>query len=295
MGHDDEESLATGKSGEELADDPSKAASRLTEGDDEDEDDATIRGVKEEDTETSSRAASSTNSQALPQSSEIEKDYRPPLPPRPTNVNLLREGSYSPANSLQRLRKTSRPHLQSTPTTALSRTDIHTQSYQDGSRETFAALAQTTPPSKATAAFGSIRRIKGFSNSEGGDSASVRSYAPTLETGGDVESLLGEVLGASQESPAWRLHTTQIEASDPFDSVAYEDDEVDADFYREFDEIGAVAADGENEGKNGLCAMLQQPRLNFSYRTTLESVEVEKKTFPHTFVGWQTYLQSAWR
>ena len=88
-----------------------------------------------------------------------------------------------------------------------------------------------------------------MSESEGGDSLSVRSYAPTLETGGDVESLLGEVLGASRKNPAWRLQGAQSEALDPFERTTYVDDEVDVDFYREFDEISAVSADGENEGR----------------------------------------------
>ena len=245
MGHDDAESLATSDGDAELAKDQSTAITQPRD----DEDQSTIRGLKDEDTERSLRAESSVISEAHSQHPKAEQEHGPPLPPRPTNVNLLQEGSYSPANSLQRLSKSSRPRLQSTATTALSRTDIHTQSYQDGSRETFAALAQTTPPSKAAAAFGSIRRIKGLSDSEGGDSVSVRSYAPTLETGGDVESLLGEVLGGSQESPAWKLHSTQSEALDQYNSVSYEDDELDVDFYREFDEISTVAADGENEGK----------------------------------------------
>ena len=287
MGNDGDESLATSEGGEELANDRSKAISPPRDCDDE----STIHGVKEEDVGTTPKAESSTRSQALSQSPETKQEYRPPLPPRPTNVNLLREGHYSPGNSLQRSMKTSRPHLQSTATTALSRTDIHTQSYQDGSQETFAASARTTPPSKAIAAFGSIRRIKGVSSSEGGDSASLRSYAPTLDTGGDVESLLGEVLGASQESPAWRLHGTQNEASNPFDSVTYEDDKVTADFYREFDEIGAVAADGENEGKRDF--NFPDTWLNRPYRTAIEPVEVQKETLPNTFVGRKTHLQPA--
>ena len=290
MGHDDAESLATSDGDADLAKDQSTATTQPRD----DEDESTIREVKEEDTERSLKAEYSVTSSANCQHSK-EEEHRPPLPSRPTNVNLLQEGSYSPASSLQRLSKSSRPGLQSTATTALSRTDIHTQSYQDGSRETFAALAQTTPPSKAAAAFGSIRRIKGVGDSEGGDSASVRSYAPTLETGGDVESLLGEVLGASQESPAWKLHSTQNETLDQFNSVSYEDDELDVDFYREFDEISAVAADGENEGKHGLASYLQYRWLNITCRTATEPVEVQKKTLPHTFVGWKAHLQPAWR
>ena len=166
-----------------------------------------------------------------------QDEPRPPLPPGPGNLGLLREGNYSPGSSLQRSKKSARPQLQSTATTALSRTDINTQSFQDGSRETYAASAETTPPSKPAGVFGSIRRFKGLGGSETGDSASVKSYAPTLEAGGDVESLLGEVLGASQGSPAWKLLSTQYEAPDPFDSVTYEDDEATVEFYRELDEI----------------------------------------------------------
>ncbi|KAM0803512.1 vacuolar fusion protein MON1 [Usnea florida] len=239
MGRDDEGSLSTKEGGEELSNDPSPLR--------DEEDESTIRRVKAAGSDTFPKVESSTIPQIRSQSPETEQDFRPPLPPRPTNVNLPREGSYSPGSSLQKLRKASRPHLQSTATVALSRTDIHTQSYQDGSREIFAASTETTPPSKAIATFGSIKRIKGLSDSEGGDSASVRSYAPTLETSGDVESLLGEVLGASQESPAWRLHSAQNGVPDPFESVTYEDDDATVDFYREFDEIREVDVDGGNE------------------------------------------------
>jgi len=80
-----------------------------------------------------------------------------------------------------------------------------------------------------------------------------------LEAGGDVESLLGEVLGSSQESPAWKLLSAQIEAQDPFDSISNFDDGVSADFYREFDAIGEVDPDGENEGRNAM--LLSKPTI----------------------------------
>ena len=264
MGRDDEGSLSTNEGGEELSNDRCEATSPPRD----EEDEPTIRKVKAEDIDTFQKVESSAIPQIRYQSPETEQDFRPPLPPRPTNVNLPREGSYSPGSSLQKLTKTSRPHLQSSATVALSRTDIHTQSYQDGSRETFAASAETTPPSKALATFGSIKRIKGLSDSEGGDSASVRSYAPTFETSGDVESLLGEVLEASQESPAWRLHNAQNGAPDPFESVTYEDDDATVDFYREFDEIREVDADGGNEGKLGLTSnteLMTESTLQNSY------------------------------
>ena len=123
-----------------------------------------------------------------------DEDFRPPLPPRPSNLatdlGLLRESRKESRNSMHQHSASLRPKLQSSATTALSRTDIHTQSFQDGSRETFTASAESTPSTKPSQVFGSIRRIKGFSSSEGGDTASVRSYAPTLEAGGDNESLV---------------------------------------------------------------------------------------------------------
>ena len=205
--------------------------------------DETTRAVRDLRTGVGPSAPSQSGIQSPP----LEEDSRPPLPPRPGTLDLFQEGKHSPGNSLQRPKKSNRPNLQSTATTALSRTDIQTQSYQDGSRETYAASAETTLPSKSAGVFGSIRRFKGIGGSETGDSASVRSYAPTLEAGGDGESLLGEVLGASQ-SPSWKLLSTQYEAPDPFDSATYENDEATVDFYREFDEIRAVDKDGGSEG-----------------------------------------------
>jgi len=173
---------------------------------------------------------------------------RPPLPPRPTNLSLLQESTSSPENRLQTPRKVSRPGLQSTATTALSRTDIHTQSRQDGSRETYAASPESTPPTNPSKGYGSIRKFKGLQGSEGTDSASVRSYAPTLEVGGDAESLLGDILGAAQDNPAWKLFSDQAEAPDIF-SAQDDDNEVTADFYREFDDLRAIDAGGSDEGK----------------------------------------------
>lgn len=180
-----------------------------------------------------------------------DEERRPPLPPRPTNSSLLQGGGHNPGRSLQVKKRSVRPQLQTTATTAISRTDIHTQSYQDGSRETTASDAQTTPSSKYLGGFSSIRRLKNFGTSEG-DTASVKSYAPTLEAGGDVESLLGEVLGSSQESPAWKMLSAQIEDQDPFDSNSYNDPGVSVDFYHEFDAIGEVDPDGENEGRSAI-------------------------------------------
>ena len=186
-----------------------------------------------------------STSRSVSQSTTTDDGPRPPLPPRPVNLDLLGERPKTPAGSLQRPKSSARPNLQATATTGLSLTDIHTQSYPDGSRETSESKSSQRSPKD----FGSIRRFKNRYGNEGDESASVRSYAPTLEAGGDVESLLGEVLGASSASPAWGLLSTQGERLDPFDLVSYGDDELTADFNREFDELGGLDPEDNNEGK----------------------------------------------
>ncbi len=169
---------------------------------------------------------------------------RPPLPPRPVKLDLLGEVSSTSGGGLLTLKSSSRPNLQATATTGLSLTDIHTQSYPGGSRET----SESTSSRRSPKDFGSIKRFKNRYGSEGDESASVKSYAPTLEAGGDVESLLGEVLGASSASPAWGLLSSQGERLDPFESISYEDDEVTADFNQEFEDLGEINAESDNEG-----------------------------------------------
>lgn len=168
---------------------------------------------------------------------------RPPLPPRPKNPELLH-----PGGTLHGLTRSSRPNLQSIATTALSCTDVHTQSFQDGSREKIAAVTESTTFGKSLRGAGSLRRFKGWTSGEGDDSASVKSFAPTIEAGGDVESLLGEVLGGPQETPPWKLRSSHVEGPDPFDLITYEDDPGLKDFEQEFDELGELDTEGNNEG-----------------------------------------------
>ena len=183
-----------------------------------------------------------------PASPAAEDERRPLLPPRPPTLSLLHDGKHSVGGSLKISERSTRPILQSTATTAISRTDIQTQSYQDGSRETIASSAQTTPPSKSQSGFGSLRRFKGFGSSEAGDSASIKSYAQASEVGGDVESLLGGMLGDSQGASAWKMLGTGDGALNSFESLPYQNDELTADFYREFDDIPEVDPNGDNEG-----------------------------------------------
>ncbi len=237
MGHDSEESAAAADGGHNVSPPPGEIKG-----------DPAIENTAAAKKELGAHFEPSATSQSGFTSPNLGDEHRPPLPPRPGNLDILQEGNQSTGGTPQRPKQSARPNLQSTATTALSRTDIHTQSYPDGSRETYAASAETTPPSKPAGVFGSIKRFKGLSGSEGGDSASVKSYAPTLEAGGDAESLLGDVLGASQEIPAWKLLSTQYEAPDPFDSLMFEDNEATVDFYREFDELRGGESGEHNEG-----------------------------------------------
>ncbi len=170
------------------------------------------------------------------------EEQRPPLPPRPRNPELLH-----PGGSLQGSARSPRPHLQSIATTALSSADIHTQSFRDGSRQRFADLTETATSGKSSRVGGSLRRF-GWAAGEVDDSASMKSFAPTIEASGDVESLLGEVLGVSRETPPWKLLSSQSEEPDPFDIIPCAEDPRIQDFEREFDEISELDAGGDNEG-----------------------------------------------
>ncbi|KAI4263824.1 MAG: hypothetical protein L6R42_001047, partial [Xanthoria sp. 1 TBL-2021] len=149
------------------------------------------------------------------------------------------------------------PRLQATATTAVSRTDIHTHSYQDGSRETYAASKQSSPPPTSWGGWSSIRRLR---SQEASDSASIRSYAPTLGTGGDVESLLGG-FAAQEQTSGWNIFNAQLKETGLQHDDASEEDMVLENFDREFDEIDALEPDNITEEK--LLARWQAKRKHF--------------------------------
>jgi hypothetical protein len=188
------------------------------------------------------RAGTEGTSELDFQSTVTDEGPRPPLPPRPRNPELLH-----PGGSLQRPTKP-RPSLQSTATTALSFTDANTQSFQDGSRERCTAPTESTTSTKSLGRFESLRRFKGWTGGDGNDSASMKSFAPTVEAGEDVESLLGEVLGAARETPTWKLLSSHANSPNPFDLIMYEEDPNMKDFEQEFDELGEIDSGGDNEG-----------------------------------------------
>ncbi|KAL8715950.1 MAG: hypothetical protein Q9220_000617 [cf. Caloplaca sp. 1 TL-2023] len=183
----------------------------------------------------------------------LNEEKPPPLPPRPLRAETEHKGS----TGFQSPQTLARPRIQATATTALSRTDIHTQSYQDGSRETYAASKQSTPPPKTWTGWSSIRRLK---VRDGDESASIRSYAPTVDAAGDIESLLGGFV-SPEPSSGWNLLSRQLEETSVQRNEAPEDEELLHDFDREFDELHV--ADGDDQAEEKLLAQWKSKRKHF--------------------------------
>lgn len=75
----------------------------------------------------------------------------------------------------------------------------------------------------------------------------MKSYAPTLEANGDLESLLGEVI-AEDQSPAWKGGNQNLETVNLFETLLPEDLEFERAFSHEFADIGELDSDVLNEG-----------------------------------------------
>ena len=168
----------------------------------------------------------------------------PPLPARPRQRS---RADQSPLRSFSRPTSAGGPGLVSRATTAVSRADIQFKSHKDGRRGSI-SLPGSREVSRQQS-FSNLGRLVSNSRSDGGDSASMRSYIPTLEANGDVESLLGEVL-SDYTSPAWKkLDTHAFGQSSYFEDITQEEDSLDEIFEREFDELEPFRHDGSNAGK----------------------------------------------
>ena len=210
-------------------------------------DDGSANAPKVEDAKPSASNIDISFSRS-PQDHARQEHFRPPLPPRPTNLSLF-QVEKGPKDPLPRTTSSSAQQLQSSATTAISRTEISAHSYQDGSRETFATASESTHPQKSNQIFGSIQRMKGLARSEGGDTSSIRSFAPTLGRGTDNESLLGDIFGDSREVPAWKLFGHESDDGKPSETFLDEENELGADFHREFDSIGGPSGNEASEGE----------------------------------------------
>jgi hypothetical protein len=133
--------------------------------------------------------------------------------------------------------------------------------------------------------------------SDGDDSASIRSYAPTTEAGGDAESILGEVMGSLEKTEQEKLLLQTLghrfedtEAQSMFPP----DPEFDAAFDHEFDEIDDMASDGSNEGQTRTMYLLVAV-ADVVHRGCHAALACKAQAFPHPFECRQAYIQSAWR
>ncbi|THX86724.1 DUF254-domain-containing protein [Aureobasidium pullulans] len=172
---------------------------------------------------------------------ENSQEIRPPLPPRPSNLDLLEERGSGGSIRLPK-RMASRPNLQARPTTAVSLTDVHTSNNFEDRRS-----RNLSPPSRPVSRKQSTATINRFRSRVGSDAAetsSLRSYANTVGTAGEMESLLGDPFPTS---PAWKALSAQLEKENPMDHVFDEDDIFSLRMHHEFDELEEFRANGTNE------------------------------------------------
>ena len=128
--------------------------------------------------------------------------------------------------------------------------------------------------------------------SDADDSASIRSYAPTIEAAGYQESILGEVMGQVEKSEQEKslLRTlghkfVDAEAQSMFPPDPY----FEAAFHREFDDVDDMAMDGSNEGQtHGM--YLDVALTDVVNRSRDAPVARKAEAFPHPLECRQTYI-----
>ncbi|KAL2217680.1 trafficking protein Mon1-domain-containing protein, partial [Thermoascus aurantiacus ATCC 26904] len=160
----------------------------------------------------------------------------PPPSPRPPTIRLLDDDDTGSTRSMRHPRRQS---LQSKATTAVSLTDISNQTHIDGSNEGYTVASRSLPVSGRLKAKASLSQLVGARGSET-DSASIRSYVPNTGTS-EVESIFDDFIptepGSGQPEKIGLLSLPEFQADDVYD-----------DFASEFEPIGELAADGQNEG-----------------------------------------------
>ncbi|OQE29035.1 hypothetical protein PENFLA_c004G06244 [Penicillium flavigenum] len=158
--------------------------------------------------------------------SDSSEGERPPLPPRPNTLSLLSDETGS------------RTALQAEATTAISRTDVETQSPEAASSaySTLAVRGLGQGP-KARASLSQLASPRG---SEAGDSASIRSSIPNGDPG-DVEALFMDF--ASTAPGSQRQGATGL-----LDFPEFAADDIDDDgILSEFEAVGELNEEGDNE------------------------------------------------
>ena len=170
---------------------------------------------------------------------EEAEDTPPALPPRPANLDLLDERK---SGTLKLPRRASRPQLQARPTTALSIADVQIRNHHENSLSRSTSRTVSRKPSNVH-----LSRVTSRAGSDGDDCNSLRSYAPSVDYGGQAESILGGFL-AEQATPAWKALSAQLEHENPFEQQTFVEDEIySARLHHEFDQLEEMRPDGSNE------------------------------------------------
>lgn len=198
--------------------------------------------------------------------SESSEGERPPLPPRPNTLSLLNDET------------SSRATLQAEATTAISRGDVGIQSPETGGSaySTLAARGLARGPKTRT----SLSQLASPRGSEAGDSASIRSSIPTADAG-DVEALFLD-FAASGSSDQERNATGLL------DFPEFAADDIDDDgILSEFETIGELNEEGENEGIiSRTLDWLTILVMNLTHaRTATAAVESKTQTLCDPFCG----------
>lgn len=175
---------------------------------------------------------SETRNHELERSQELTP---PPLPPRPP---------LSQAGSLRLSKRPSRPQLLSTPTTALSLADVHTQSHAETASTVSSPASRAVSRKHSFTHFG--RFVSNNNSSEGDDSVSVKSYLPSLDARIENESILGDINRNDLTRPGDAIDE-QDDRDEIFETLSPEDEELASQVDHEFDEVGSVNETGSNE------------------------------------------------
>lgn len=155
---------------------------------------------------------------------------------------MTHRASVTSLRSLRPPSSAGKAQLQGKATTALTLGGVHSLSHA-GSQPG----VSDTPASRQVSA-----SVAGYNISRSGsdidDSASARSAFPALETGADLESIMGEVIPERENVP-WKTPFAPS-GDDPREepSLFADDDDFDRTFAHEFDELEEVREDGSNEG-----------------------------------------------
>lgn len=213
-----------------------------------------------------------------------KEETPPPLPPRPQLgvLNSRPSTSHSTAHSIA----PSRPQLLSKATTQLSYANSQARG-SDSRDESLTAKPRNFLDVHLPS--------RGASDTE--DSASVRSYAPTIDAAGEAESILGEVMESQEKSEQERallrsLGHKLVDAE--AQSIFPPDPWFEKAFDREFDNIDEMKTDGSNEGQ-AYVMCLQVASADVENRSCYAPVARETEAFPHPLECRQAHIQPAWR